>query len=164
MASKVSSGVLACLLSTLTTKGCANMPKGILQTIFERVQVSQSEQLVLDAILAKANLYGKHAKVAHEVIQAMTGLARSTVYAAIARLEKVRHLLRVDRKLLCLAPGSLGDCQSMARAALRHALRMRAVSHHSEIDCFSLVRWCRVQCTVMDVPRLCSCHLAGIAP
>ena len=48
----------------------------------------------------KANIYGKHARVAHEVIQAITGLARSTVYAAIARLEKIRHLLRVERKVL----------------------------------------------------------------
>jgi hypothetical protein len=45
-------------------------------------------------------MFGKHAKVAHEVIQAITGLARSTVYAAIARLEKIHHLLRVERKVL----------------------------------------------------------------
>jgi hypothetical protein len=72
----------------------------ILQKIFSRVQVSRSEGIVLDAILSKANCYGKHARVAHEVIQAMTGLARSTVYAAIARLEKIHHLLRVERKVL----------------------------------------------------------------
>jgi hypothetical protein len=34
------------------------------------------------------------------VIQAITGLSRSTVYAAIARLEKIHHLLRVDRQVL----------------------------------------------------------------
>jgi hypothetical protein len=45
-------------------------------------------------------MFGKHARVAHEVIQAITGLARSTVYAAIARLEKICHLLRVERKVL----------------------------------------------------------------
>jgi hypothetical protein len=76
------------------------MRASILQTIFRRVQVSRSEGIVLDAILSKANLYGKHARVAHEVIQAITGLARSTVYAAIARLEKIHHLLRVERKVL----------------------------------------------------------------
>jgi hypothetical protein len=76
------------------------MRDSILQRIFRRVQISRSEGLVLDAILSKANLYGKHAKVAHEVIQAITGLARSTVYAAIARLEKIHHLLRVERKVL----------------------------------------------------------------
>jgi len=76
------------------------MRASILQTIFHRVQVNTSERLVLDVILSKANIYGKHAKVAHEVIQAITGLARSTVYAAIARLEKLRHLLRVERKVL----------------------------------------------------------------
>jgi hypothetical protein len=76
------------------------MRDSILQRIFRRVQVSRSEGLVLDAILSKANLYGKHARVAHEVIQAITGLSRSTVYAAIARLEKIHHLLRVERKVL----------------------------------------------------------------
>jgi hypothetical protein len=76
------------------------MRASILQTIFHRVQVNKSEHLVLDVILSKANMYGKHAKVAHEVIQAITGLARSTVYAAIARLEKIHHLLRVERKVL----------------------------------------------------------------
>jgi hypothetical protein len=45
-------------------------------------------------------MFGKHARVAHEVIQAITGLARSTVYAAIARLEKIHHLLRVERRVL----------------------------------------------------------------
>jgi hypothetical protein len=72
----------------------------ILQRIFRRVQISRSEGIVLDAILSKANMFGKHARVAHEVIQAITGLARSTVYAAIARLEKIHHLLRVERKVL----------------------------------------------------------------
>jgi len=76
------------------------MRASILQRIFNRVQVNKSERLVLDAILSKANMFGKHARVAHEVIQAITGLSRSTVYAAIARLEKICHLLRVERKVL----------------------------------------------------------------
>jgi hypothetical protein len=76
------------------------MRTSILQKIFRRVQISRAEGIVLDAILSKANLYGKHARIAHEVIQAITGLARSTVYAAIARLEKIHHLLRVERKVL----------------------------------------------------------------
>ena len=76
------------------------MRDSILQKIFRRVQISRSEGIVLDAILGKANHYGKHARIAHEVIQAITGLARSTVYAAIARLEKIHHLLRVERKVL----------------------------------------------------------------
>ena len=71
-----------------------------LQDIFDRAQVNRTEHAVLNAILSQANIYGKHAKVAHEVIQAITGLARSTVYAAIARLEKIRHLLRVERNVL----------------------------------------------------------------
>ena len=76
------------------------MRASILQRIFRRVQLSKSEGIVLDAILSRANIYGKHARIAHEVIQAITGLARSTVYAAIARLEKIHHLLRVERKVL----------------------------------------------------------------
>jgi len=76
------------------------MRASILARIFNRVQVNKSERLVLDVILSKANIFGKHARVAHEVIQAITGLSRSTVYAAIARLEKIHHLLRVERKVL----------------------------------------------------------------
>ena len=76
------------------------MRASILQRIFRRVQVSRAEGIILDAILSKSNMFGKHARVAHEVIQAITGLARSTVYAAIARLEKIHHLLRVERKVL----------------------------------------------------------------
>jgi hypothetical protein len=76
------------------------MRKGSLADIFDRVQVNAAERSVLQAILSKTNIYGKHARIAHEVIQAITGLARSTVYAAIARLEKIRHLLRVERKVL----------------------------------------------------------------
>jgi hypothetical protein len=76
------------------------MRDSILAKIFRRVQTSDSEGRVLRAILSQTNIFGKHAKIAHEVIQAMTGLARSTVYAAIARLEKIRHLLRVERKVL----------------------------------------------------------------
>src|SRR5215470_19990932 len=76
------------------------MRNSILARIFNRVQVNKSERLVIAAILTKANMFGKHARVAHEVIQAITGLARSTVYAAIARLEKICHLLRVERKVL----------------------------------------------------------------
>jgi hypothetical protein len=52
-------------------------------------------------------IYTPQARIAHEAIQAMTGLARSTVYAAIARLEKVRHLLRVERKVLWYAHNAI---------------------------------------------------------
>jgi hypothetical protein len=76
------------------------MRASILARIFNRVQVNKSERLVIEVILSHANMFGKHARVAHEVIQAITGLARSTVYAAIARLEKICHLLRVERKVL----------------------------------------------------------------
>ena len=44
------------------------MRDSILQKIFRRVQISRSEGIVLDAILSKANLYGKHARVAYECL------------------------------------------------------------------------------------------------
>ena len=85
------------------------MRASILARIFNRVQVNKSERLVINAILSKSNMFGKHARVAHEVIQAITGLSRSTVYAAIARLEKIHHLLRVERKVLWPGHNSMRD-------------------------------------------------------
>ena len=72
----------------------------ILQHIIRRFEIPKSDFSVLDAILSKANLYGKGARLAHTAIQGMTGLARSTVYEAIARLEHVHHLIRVTRRRL----------------------------------------------------------------
>ena len=62
------------------------MGASILQRIFRRVQISRAEGLVLDAILAKANIYGKHARVAYECLAGMTGFS-------------IRHVKRLVKAL-----------------------------------------------------------------
>jgi len=52
------------------------MRDSILQRIFRRVQISHAEGVVLDAILSKANMFGKHARVAYECLAAITGYSR----------------------------------------------------------------------------------------
>jgi hypothetical protein len=77
------------------------MPSKILQTIFRRVQLSRAEGIVLDAILSKANIYGKFARVAYEAIAAITGFSKRHVRRLVKSLECVRRLLRVDRRRIC---------------------------------------------------------------
>ena len=76
------------------------MPAKILQGIFSRVEMTKCEAAVLQAILSKANIYGKRAKVSILCLMAITGYKRSSVYAAIASLEQERRLLRVTRRYL----------------------------------------------------------------
>ena len=75
------------------------MPENILQKIFRRVQISDSEGAVLNAILVKANIYGKHAQIAYPCIAGMTGFSERHVMRLIKSLECERRLLRVDRRL-----------------------------------------------------------------
>jgi hypothetical protein len=77
------------------------MPSKILQSIFRRVQLSHAEGIVLDAILSKANIYGKFARVAYEALAAMTGFSQRHVRRLVKSLECVRRLLRVDRRRIC---------------------------------------------------------------
>jgi len=53
---------------TSAVGGHVHIQDSILQRIFRRVQLSRAEGTVLDAILSKANLYGKHAKVAYPLL------------------------------------------------------------------------------------------------
>jgi hypothetical protein len=76
------------------------MRDSILQKIFRRVQISRSEGIVLDAILAKANLYGKHARVAYECLAAITGFSIRHVMRLVESLIFERRLLRVDKRVL----------------------------------------------------------------
>jgi hypothetical protein len=76
------------------------MPENILQKIFRRVQISDSEGAVLNAILVKANIYGKHAQIAYPCIAGMTGFSERHVMRLIKSLECERRLLRVDRRRL----------------------------------------------------------------
>ena len=76
------------------------MRASILQRIYRRVQVSRSEGIVLDAILSKANLFGKHARVAYECLAAMTGFSIRHVIRLVKSLIENRRLLRVDKRVL----------------------------------------------------------------
>jgi hypothetical protein len=76
------------------------MRASILQRIFRRVQISRAEGIVLDAILSKANLFGKHARVAYECLAAMTGFSVRHVMRLVKSLIENRRLLRVDKRVL----------------------------------------------------------------
>src|SRR5215216_761258 len=76
------------------------MPKNILQRIFRRVQLSRSEGIVLDAILSKANLFGKHARVAYECLAGITGFSIRHVMRLVKSLIYERRLLRVYKQVL----------------------------------------------------------------
>ena len=76
------------------------MRDSILQRIFRRVQISRSEGIVLDAILSKANLFGKHARVAYECIAGITGFSIRHVMRLVKSLIFERRLLRVEKRVL----------------------------------------------------------------
>ena len=76
------------------------MRDSILQKIFRRVQISRSEGIVLDAILSKANLFGKHAKVAYECLAGITGFSIRHVIRLVKSLIFERRLLRVEKRVL----------------------------------------------------------------
>jgi hypothetical protein len=76
------------------------MRDSILAKIFRRVQVSDSEGRVLRAILSKANLFGKHARVAYECLAAITGFSVRHVKRLVKSLVFERRLLRVYKRVL----------------------------------------------------------------
>src|SRR5438067_8907741 len=76
------------------------MRDSILRRIFRRVQISRSEGIVLDAILSKANMFGKHARVAYECLAAITGFSIRHVMRLVKSLIYERRLLRVYKKVL----------------------------------------------------------------
>src|SRR5215218_3237233 len=76
------------------------MRASILQRIFRRVQISRSEGIVLDAILSKANLFGKHARVAYECLAGITGFSIRHVMRLVKSLIYERRLLRVYKQVL----------------------------------------------------------------
>src|SRR5215204_3039152 len=76
------------------------MRDSILQKIFRRVQISHSEGIVLDAILSKANLFGKHARVAYECLAGITGFSIRHVKRLVKSLIFERRLLRVYKRVL----------------------------------------------------------------
>ena len=76
------------------------MRASILQRIFRRVQISRAEGIVLDAILSKANMFGKHARVAYECLAAITGCSLRHVKRLVKSLIYERRLLRVTKRVL----------------------------------------------------------------
>ena len=76
------------------------MRDSILRRIFRRVQISRSEGIVLDAILSKANMFGKHARVAYECLAAITGFSIRHVKRLVKSLIFERRLLRVYKRVL----------------------------------------------------------------
>jgi hypothetical protein len=83
------------------------MRDSILQKIFRRVQISRAEGIVLDAILSKANLFGKHARVAYECLAGITGFSIRHVTRLVKSLIHVRRLLRVDKRVLWYAHNAI---------------------------------------------------------
>jgi hypothetical protein len=81
--------------------GYVHMQPGIVQTIFRRVQISRAEGIMLDAILSKANIYGKYAKVAYHALAGITGFSERHVRRLVKSLECNRRLIRVDRRRIC---------------------------------------------------------------
>ena len=76
------------------------MRDSILQKIFRRVQISRSEGIILDAILSKANLFGKHARVAYECLAGITGFSIRHVKRLVKSIIFERRLLRVEKRVL----------------------------------------------------------------
>jgi hypothetical protein len=76
------------------------MRDSILAKIFRRVQTSDSEGRVLRAILSKANLFGKHARVAYECLAGITGFSVRHVMRLVKSLIFERRLLRVEKRVL----------------------------------------------------------------
>jgi hypothetical protein len=68
--------------------------------MFRRVQFSKSEGIILDAILSKANVFGKHARVAYECLAAITGFSVRHVMRLVKSLIFERRLLRVTKQVL----------------------------------------------------------------
>jgi hypothetical protein len=70
------------------------------QTLNQRGQKSRAEDIVLEAIRSKADTDGKNAKVAYDVLAAMTGFSRRHVIRAVKSLIFERGRLRVDKRVL----------------------------------------------------------------
>jgi len=70
------------------------------QTINQRDHFSRAEDIVLAAIRSKADIDGKNARVAYDVLASMTGFSRRHVIRAVKSLIYERGLVRVDKRRL----------------------------------------------------------------
>jgi hypothetical protein len=76
------------------------MRASILQRIFRRVTLTPAEGIVLDAILSKANMFGKRARVAFKCLAAITGFSIRHVKRLVKALIYERRLVRVTKRVL----------------------------------------------------------------
>jgi len=76
------------------------MRASMIQRIFRRVILTHAQAIVLDAILSKANMFGKRAKVAFECIAGMTGYSIRHVKRIVKSLTVERRILRVYKRVL----------------------------------------------------------------
>jgi hypothetical protein len=67
---------------------------------------------VLNVILSKANIYGKHARIAYACIAGITGFSERHPIRLVKSLIYERRLLRVDKRVLW--PGVLGGQSTLA--------------------------------------------------
>ena len=65
--------------------------------MFRRLQTTEAEGKVLDAILSQADGYGRNAKVAYRCLARLTGFSIRHVMRLTKSLERDRRLLRIDR-------------------------------------------------------------------
>ena len=76
------------------------MRASILRRIYRRVILPHAEGIVLDAILSKANMFGKQARVAFKCLAAITGFSVRHVKRLVKSLIFERRLLRVTKRVL----------------------------------------------------------------
>ena len=76
------------------------MRASILRRIYRRVILPPGEGSVLDAILSKANMFGKQARVAFKCLAAITGFSVRHVKRLVKSLIFERRLLRVYKQVL----------------------------------------------------------------
>ena len=76
------------------------MRASILRRIYRRVILPNGEGIVIDAILSKANMFGKQARVAFKCLAAITGFSVRHVKRLVKSLIFERRLLRVYKRVL----------------------------------------------------------------
>jgi DNA-binding Lrp family transcriptional regulator len=73
------------------------MSASIIANIFQRVQTSQAESIILQAIAYRANIQGQNARISYEALAQATEFSERWCKELVKRLEE-KHLLRVHRQ------------------------------------------------------------------
>jgi len=101
--------------------------------IFERVQTSPAESLILQTLAHKSNIQGQNARMSYEALAASTDFSERWCKELVRRLEE-KHLLRVQR--LWLAPGKCAInrydlvCPWRRELTYREALDRKSTTAH----------------------------------